>query len=148
MKMNEYQAEVQRTMEGGEGKGDLRLAIFALGVAGEAGEVADLVKKWVGHAKPRDIDVLVGELGDVLWYLSALAHDLGVSLDQVAQKNVAKLRTRYPDGFSFERANAPRPTSSDHPHKGCPECDGRGRIVEDHDGRVGYRPCTGRGGRP
>lgn len=45
MTLDEYQTEVRRTMEGGEGKGDMRLAIFGLGLAGEAGEVVDLLKK-------------------------------------------------------------------------------------------------------
>ena len=40
------------------------------------------------------------ELGDVLWYVSQLAADIGVTLDEVAQKNVDKLKARYPEGFT------------------------------------------------
>lgn len=131
MTLDEYQRAAARTMEGGEGKGDLRLAIFALGVAGEAGEVADLMKKWVGHGKPRDMDAMAKELGDVLWYLSAICSDLGLSLRDVAQANINKLMKRYPEGFSYEAANAPREPSSSHPHHDCGGCGGRGWVTND-----------------
>lgn len=84
----------------------LTLAVLALGVAGEAGEVADLVKKHVGHGHDLPTEKLVDELGDVLWYLTVLANALGVSLEAVAARNVAKLRRRYPDGFSSEASLA------------------------------------------
>ena len=64
----------------------------ALGLCGEAGEVAEKVKKSI-----RDGNSLEGvglEVGDVLWYISALADDLGVTLEEVAQANVDKLNSR------------------------------------------------------
>lgn len=92
-------------MRGERGRYTLdRLAINALGVAGEAGEVADLVKKHVGHGHALDRDKLAKELGDVLWYVAALAHDIGIDLSTVAALNIEKLRRRYPDGFSTERS--------------------------------------------
>jgi len=69
--LDEYQTAARRTLEGGAERSDLRLAILALGVAGEAGEVVDLVKKWIGHNKSRDISAIQKELGDVLWYIAA-----------------------------------------------------------------------------
>jgi len=75
-----------------------------LGVAGEAGEVANKVKKIVHHRHFNEIGALWEELGDVLWYLADLCTTLGVSLDTVAQGNIAKLKRRYPDGFSAERS--------------------------------------------
>ncbi len=78
----------------------LKQAVMGLGIAGEAGEVADMVKKHVGHGHPLDRDALVEELGDVLWYVAAIATLHGLTLGDVATTNVAKLRLRYPDGFS------------------------------------------------
>ena len=75
---------------------------MALGLAGEAGETADMLKKHLFHGKPLNHDDVVKELGDVLWYVAGMATAIGISLDDVAQRNVDKLRARYPDGFSAE----------------------------------------------
>ena len=47
---------------------------------------------------------MIEELGDVLWYCAELACGLGVTLEEVAMKNIGKLRRRYPEGFSAERS--------------------------------------------
>lgn len=105
--LNEYQRQALRTAQV-ERRNDMTdqrgLACDALGIAGEAGEVADLVKKQVGHGHPADHEKMKRELGDVLWYVSVLAHRYGFTLEEVATANVAKLRARYPDGFSSERS--------------------------------------------
>lgn len=95
--LNSYQAMSARTSGTG-------LEISIMGLCGEAGEVADLYKKWIGHGHPPDREKLVKELGDVLWYLSDLASKAGISLQEVANKNVKKLMRRYPEGFSTERS--------------------------------------------
>jgi NTP pyrophosphatase (non-canonical NTP hydrolase) len=74
----------------------------ALGLAGESGEAVDKIKKlWrnkgiTGAAKlePADRDELVKEIGDVLWYVAALASELKVSMGEVAERNIAKLADR------------------------------------------------------
>lgn len=106
MTLDKYQEHALRTARVSESyKCDpLELARDALGVAGEAGEVADLVKKYVGHGHSLDADKVKKELGDVLWYVAVLAHRVGFTLEQVAQANVDKLRERYPDGFDPERS--------------------------------------------
>jgi NTP pyrophosphatase (non-canonical NTP hydrolase) len=76
------------------------LLISALGLAGEAGEVADEVKKWYGHDKPQDRAKLIKELGDVLWYCASVCDDMGLLLGDVMTANIDKLKLRYPDGFS------------------------------------------------
>ena len=67
-----------------------------LGLVGEAGEVAEKVKKNIRDGK--SLDGVGLELGDVLWYISALADDLGVTLEEIAQANVNKLQSRKDRG--------------------------------------------------
>ena len=64
----------------------------ALGLCGEAGEVAEKVKKNIRDGK--SLDGVGLELGDVLWYISALADDLGVTLEEVAKANIEKIQSR------------------------------------------------------
>lgn len=74
----------------------------AIGIAGEAGEVADYVKKVIYHGHDLNESELVKELGDVLWYLTSMASAIGVDLSEVAYQNIVKLSERYPHGFSQE----------------------------------------------
>ncbi len=71
------------------------LNLGALGLGGESGEVIDLIKKHLFHDAPLDTEELKKELGDVLWYLSAIATGVGLTLEEVAEANVAKLLARY-----------------------------------------------------
>lgn len=70
-----------------------------LGLAGETGETVDKFKKIIrdqnGQLTPEARDDLVLELGDILWYVSNLSNWMGVSLDDVAAKNIEKLKRRY-----------------------------------------------------
>lgn len=72
---------------------------YAMGLCGESGEVADLLKKWLYFEVRTDRQKLVKELGDVLWYLSQLASLYGIPLSEVADTNISKLMARYPEGF-------------------------------------------------
>ena len=91
-----YQALAARTL------GDSRLEVLALGLAGEAGEVADMVKKHVGHGHPLDEVKLAKELGDVAWYIANICTSQNLEFSTILHMNIAKLRERYPDGFSSE----------------------------------------------
>ena len=73
----------------------------ALGL-GESGETQDAVKKWIFQGHELDVDGIVKELGDQMFYVSVLARALNIDLSLVARKNTAKLRERFPDGFSEE----------------------------------------------
>jgi NTP pyrophosphatase (non-canonical NTP hydrolase) len=76
--------------------------IWAMGVAGEAGEVVEKWKKIVaykdGKVSDEDLAELAKELGDVVWYIAVMAHSLGLSLDDVMQRNVEKLKSRKARG--------------------------------------------------
>src|SRR5579859_250110 len=104
MDANEYQKLAARTLidrpDFALSDADIMLIWSAVGLAGESGEVADLVKKGILHQHGLDRARLEKELGDVLWYVAALCTQLGLGLDDVMQTNIDKLLKRYPDGFS------------------------------------------------
>ncbi len=77
-----------------------------LGLAGETGEVIDIVKKYAVQNKPLDKVHLVEELGDIEFYLEALRQAFEVSREETLQGNVSKLSKRYPTGYSDEAAAA------------------------------------------
>lgn len=81
---------------------EYRLLYPVLGLNGEAGEVAEKVKKIVrdnkGVVEQHHADDLQKEVGDVLWYLAAVCHDLGITLEGAAQANIEKLRSRQERG--------------------------------------------------
>lgn len=79
----------------------------AMGLNGEAGEVVDLLKKFVFHGHKFDKEGLVKELGDVLWYVALICDSLGIPMEEVMEKNIKKLKERYPEGFT-EKASINR----------------------------------------
>jgi len=72
----------------------------AVGLAGEAGEICELVKKGIFHQHGLDNAKVFKELGDLCWYLAAFCTKLGFDLGDVMDGNIAKLLTRYPNGYS------------------------------------------------
>ena len=104
MVFSEYQAAAARTAaRSGDDRTDAMIS--AIGLCGEAGEVAEIVKKHLGHGKRLDLVSLSYELGDVLWYVADIATRFNLDLGQIAAQNVAKLRERYPAGFTPEISN-------------------------------------------
>jgi NTP pyrophosphatase (non-canonical NTP hydrolase) len=99
--MDTYQLKTGDTAAAGDDP-ILQLAVLGLGVAGEAGEVADYLKKVIGHGHELDVDVLAKELGDVLWYVARIADEVDLLLSDVATRNLQKLAARYPNGFSTQ----------------------------------------------
>jgi NTP pyrophosphatase (non-canonical NTP hydrolase) len=75
------------------------LTCAILGLTGEAGEVADVLKKDRYHKVPTTLGNYVDELGDVLFYVVAVAEELSISIKDVIAANVAKISRRYPGGF-------------------------------------------------
>jgi NTP pyrophosphatase (non-canonical NTP hydrolase) len=82
---------------------------MVLGMVTESGEIADLLKKHMVYARPLDKTKLKDELGDLLFYLCGALIDLGSSLDEIIAMNMAKLKARYPNGYSHQSANNRNP---------------------------------------
>jgi NTP pyrophosphatase (non-canonical NTP hydrolase) len=90
-----YQAEARRTINSGL-TDDQRLLDASAGLAEEAGEVLSHVRKHLFQGRPLDREAVTLELGDALWCLAIAADTLGISLQDVARRNVGKLRARHP----------------------------------------------------
>ena len=99
MELSEYQRLSRRTAQYPR---EAWLAYPALGLAGEAGEVAEHAKKVIrddaGSVDAERREQMAKELGDVLWYVAQLASELELDLDQVAQANLDKLLSRQRRG--------------------------------------------------
>jgi NTP pyrophosphatase (non-canonical NTP hydrolase) len=99
MQLDDYQRAARRTAIFAERD---RVIYPALGLASEAGEVCGKVKKVLrdqhGDFASAPVEALKDELGDVLWYVAVLAADLGLSLDDIAAGNLAKLASRRERG--------------------------------------------------
>lgn len=106
MKLSEYQAQARRTMTLDAENFSHYICNHGLGLAGEAGEVIELIKKHVFHGHDLDRLMVRKELGDVLWYLAAIATLCGIDLDDVGEGNIQKLRERYPQGFSQQASQS------------------------------------------
>lgn len=95
MRFNQYQERALSTALPQAHGFDPGIVYCTLGLNGEAGEVAEKVKKWIrGDLTDLNIEAVAYELGDVLWYLSVLAANIGYSLSEIAQMNVDKLASR------------------------------------------------------
>lgn len=103
MTINEYQ-KLAMVTKNPELSGRELLINSVMGLCGESGEVIDLVKKHVSHGHPLNREKLIDELGDVAWYLAECATVLDVTLEEVLERNIEKLKKRYPEGFSTERS--------------------------------------------
>lgn len=101
MKLNEYQSEAAVTAIYPQG-GITGLMYTALGLCGEAGELAENVKKAMRDDKcivtNERREALLKELGDVMWYVAQIANELSYPLAQVAKENLEKLRSRQERG--------------------------------------------------
>lgn len=75
-----------------------------LGLAGEAGEVADLIKKTHSQGHELNHNKLLDEASDICWYLAELAFIEGWTFEDLWEHNTAKLKKRYPEGFSVEKS--------------------------------------------
>jgi NTP pyrophosphatase (non-canonical NTP hydrolase) len=99
MELSEYQRLSRRTAEYPR---EAWLTYPALGLAGEAGEVAEHAKKVIrddgGEVTDERRTAMTKELGDVLWYVAQLASELDLQLEEIAQVNLEKLLSRQQRG--------------------------------------------------
>ena len=101
--MDLYQTETEKTAGDHSNFYD-EITNWTLGLTGEAGEVANIIKKTVFHGHDFDRGAIKDELGDCIWYIARMADSMGIPLSEIAEHNLNKLRKRYPDGFSKERS--------------------------------------------
>ena len=99
MTLDEYQNGASRTTNPRLSDKE-RLLDAAAGLAEESGEIIGIVRKHLFQSHPLNRDKLQTELGDALWCLAIAAQSAGLKLDEVAATNIAKLRARYPAGYS------------------------------------------------
>ena len=103
MNLKEYQEKASRTCAdlGYREKNDLHMA---LGLATEAGEFADIFKKHLAYKKEVDYVNAAEEIGDIFWYAANFCRMNNISMEEILDKNIAKLETRYPEKFTQEKA--------------------------------------------
>lgn len=99
MDINKYQ---KKALEAAVFGHDRAFEYLVMGLCSEAGEVAGKYKKVIRDKKGivdiGDFNAIADELGDVLWYISVLAHHVGCSMDYIANKNLEKLQSRKERG--------------------------------------------------
>ncbi len=103
MTANEYQKAALRTVNNHLNDTEL-LMNGVMGLCGESGECADIIKKHMFQGHILDIDAFEKELGDVAWYLAITAKSIGCDLDDIFQRNIEKLKARYPEGFNADKS--------------------------------------------
>lgn len=103
MLVNKYQEETKRTLNTKLTDKEL-LSNMALGIAGEGGEITDIIKKHLYQGHELNQFDLFEEVGDILWYISNLCNVSGFTMEDVMNYNIAKLKKRFPEGFSEERS--------------------------------------------
>lgn len=103
MEADKYQKLAMKTLNPEIEKKDV-LVNAVMGLCAEAGEATDLVKKHLFQGHELKKEELVKELGDVAWYLAEAATALDVDLSEILEKNIEKLKKRFPQGFDAERS--------------------------------------------
>lgn len=103
MTINEYQKLAMTTLNPDLSEKDV-LINGVMGLCGESGEAIDIVKKWLAQGHELDREKLKKELGDICWYVAETATALGISLEEIMEANIEKLKKRYPQGFDADRS--------------------------------------------
>lgn len=99
----EYQKGVQLTRNKFCSEED-EMKNYCLGMSSEVGELIGAIKHHLFHKWELDLPNIVEEMGDIIWYVTALASTLGIDLNEVLDYNLLKLKERYPDGFDPQKS--------------------------------------------
>lgn len=84
--------------------GDVAILHATMGISTEAGELLDVMKKYLAYGRIIDRVNLAEECGDVLWYVAIILRELGLSFEDVMDMNINKLEKRFPEKFTSEKA--------------------------------------------
>ena len=103
MEIKEYQELVKTTAKKFKDKTH-EIASWGLGVVGEAGDIAGCIKKTLFHGNDQTKGMREN-LGDVMWYLVMICNFYGWKLEDILDENIAKLKKRYPQGFTEKHAS-------------------------------------------
>lgn len=102
---NQYQNKIEKIQKNYPDYADNSLAVFALGLNGEAGEVAELVKRYYREGNLPSDEVIAKELGDVIAYICLIANHLGLSLETIMLMNIEKLEKRIENGTTLGKGS-------------------------------------------
>lgn len=103
MTLKEYEQAASRTCPSLNSL-DIDMIHMILGIQTESAELADILKKNIAYGKPIDWINYEEEIGDLMWYIINLCRMTGFNLEDILDKNIAKLRQRYPDKFTTNLA--------------------------------------------
>lgn len=103
MELDTYSQLAMRTAKN---MGSLKMDLIhgALGIASDAGELVDAIKKHTVYGKELDTTNVIEEIGDCLWFLALIASALDIKLSHVAEINIQKLERRYPEKYTGQAA--------------------------------------------
>lgn len=76
----------------------------SMGVMTESGELLDAVKKFIFYGKDLDVVNIEEEIGDIMWYIAIICKSLKLDLQTILEKNISKLKKRYPEKFTEDKA--------------------------------------------
>lgn len=103
MRLREYQEQSKRTLNQSLDKKD-QITNMIIGVMGESGEVADIIKKSLYQGHKLDRESIAEEIGDIMFYIVNLCNVLDLDLETLIANNYYKLLERYPNGFEVSRS--------------------------------------------
>ncbi len=107
MDYKDYQSQSERTCP--KLKDNLREGLsdelhMVIGISTEAGELLDAYKKHFAYGKDLDVVNVGEEIADIMWYISNLCRIKGIDLEEMMQRNIDKLKARYPEKFNQDKA--------------------------------------------